>query len=190
MHKKLRALAITFITVVCLSLGGIVTNNNIPGFGDTTASAKTVLWKYGKAWVWTSKVESLGKKSIHKTHSKVKVRTYRVYISKGDLKAKHASGLTLIGGLSAGKAGAIVAGLVGDNFISPKHGYQYDIQLVNSKVTYSWIITSGISFFREMNIYATSFAIHCYIRYADFCKRNNLANQDYWYRLSPCWFVS
>lgn len=138
MHKKLRALAITFITVVCLSLGGIVTNNNIPGFGDTTASAKTLLWKYGKAWVWTSKVESLGKKSIHKTHSKVKVRTYRVYISKGDLKAKHASGLTLIGGLSAGKAGAIVAGLVGDNFNSPKHGYRYDIQLVNSKVTYSW----------------------------------------------------
>lgn len=138
MVKKLRILGIVFVTALCFSLGEMKITNSIPGFSETTVSAKTFLYKYGKVWMWTSKVQSLGKKRMHKTRSKKKVKTYRVYISKGDIKARNASGLTLIGGVSAGKAGAIISSLVGINFNSPKHGYRYDVQMINSKITLSW----------------------------------------------------
>lgn len=138
MHTFIKRLSIVCLTIFCLSIGGTFIPNNIFTGQGTTAYAKAVYFKYGKVWPWTSKVTSLGKQPIHKTkNKKYKATVYRVYVSKNDIKNKKATFLASIG-IVGGKIPGAITTIIGVNLNAPKKGLQYNLQMVNSKVTYAW----------------------------------------------------
>jgi len=87
-----------------------------------------------KLWMYTSEVTSLGKKS----YGGHKYSSYRVYQTKGDLKAASSFGLSVAGTLAGGKWGAVAASFIG-SFHHPKHGLATTIIWIPNKAN---VITS------------------------------------------------
>ena len=138
MKKVVGSIALVFVAAFCFFVGSSALPESSLGTGSTVASAKAVYWKYGKIWLWTSGVKSLGKQKIHGAGtSKYKATVYRVYLSKTDIKNRNATGMVVIGGLG-GKGLATVAGIIGANLDEPKHGLRYDTQTINSKAGINW----------------------------------------------------
>ncbi|WP_133286333.1 hypothetical protein [Secundilactobacillus silagei] len=84
--------------------------------------------------MYTSEVTSLGKKS----YGGHKYSSYRVYQTKGDLKAASSFGLSVAGTLAGGKWGAVAASFIG-SFHHPKHGLATTIIWIPNKAN---VITS------------------------------------------------
>lgn len=126
--KKLIKVMLVAVTLVAVGIISSKGPASITKHTETTASAKTILWKYGKAWMYTTEVTSLGKKS----YAGHKYQSYRVYQSKGDLKAAVSMGLTIAGTAVGGKWAGVATNYIG-SFYHPKHGLATTIVWIPNK---------------------------------------------------------